>query len=98
MARSKTNIPAKKPWMLPPRELADIMAIRAIATGTANESQQKRAWDYLLREVCGNPYSAYDPDSIRDTDFMLGRQFVGHTLVKFATQPVDILVKQETGK
>ncbi len=98
MPRSKTQLPAQKSWMLPPRELADVMAIKCLMVGKANEQQQKRAWDYIIREICANPYQAYDPESERDTTFMLGRQFVGHTLMKFATQPNELLVKQETGK
>lgn len=96
MARSKINIPADKPWMLPPRELADVLALKALAAGKANEDQQRRAYEFILKDICGVQFLAYQPDSVRDTDFALGKQFVGHTIVKFVNLNPDVF-KQETG-
>lgn len=83
--------------MLPPRELADVMALKSLRAGNANEDQQKRAFDYIVNEICGVQYLAFDHESARNTDFMLGRQFVAHTILKFVRLNADVF-KQETGK
>lgn len=59
---------------------ADATALQAIAAGTANDSQQKRALKWILEGACGLPVWAYR-DSSRETDIALGRQFVGQQIM-----------------
>jgi hypothetical protein len=74
----------KKPHIpnLPPEyDEVDIRAIQSLATGTASEGQQKRAFEWILYNACGINNINYYP-SDRDTAFALGREFVGHQIVK----------------
>lgn len=66
----------------PPYEIADIGAIKALATGTANEGQQKRALRWIIEVACGTYDLSYRPASDRETVFAEGRRFVGLQLVK----------------
>ncbi len=59
---------------------ADATALQAIAAGTANDSQQKRALKWILEGACGLPVWAYR-ESPRETDIALGRQFVGQQIM-----------------
>jgi hypothetical protein len=38
---------------LPTITEADVMAVRALVDGVANETQQKRALEWIIREACG---------------------------------------------
>ena len=70
-------------------DLADASAIQALTTGTASADQQKRALNWILRQACMLPEWAYQPGANdRDTNIALGRQFVGHQIVKL--QHVDM--------
>ena len=72
------------PWKPPPWDLADANAIRALEKGTANPDQQKRALRYITSILCGLDDWPYRPgESDRDTNIALGRQFVGHMILKF---------------
>ena len=75
------NVPKQKAWAPPDYTLADVYAIQAVADGRASPEQQKRAIDYIVMVLAGKEDLAYRPDSVRDTDFALGRQFIGHCLV-----------------
>lgn len=98
MARSKALPPVAKSWMPPSRDLADIMALKAFAAGTANAEQQKRAYDYILLELSSTNKWPYDHESERDTHIAMGRQYVGQWILKFVHNPPELFVKrQETG-
>lgn len=64
-----------------PCDTYDVYAIKALATGTANESQQRRALNWILNTCCGLPDSTYYPDSERDSAFASGKRFVGLEIV-----------------
>lgn len=75
------------PVALPPDPTArpaytkrDVMALRSLQTGTANDGQQKEALDYIIRVLCGTYDFPYRPDS-RLTDIALGRMRVGQDIV-----------------
>jgi len=74
------KIPA--PWVPPTYSKFDVLALQALNTGTANESQQKRAIKWIIEQACGTYDFHFMPNSQRDTDFSLGRAFVGQQLVK----------------
>lgn len=69
-----------RPWQLPRLEDADIFAVQALTKGIANEAQQKRAWDYILRALCETDRMTFWPggeDGRRATDFAEGKRWVG---------------------
>ena len=80
MARTK-----HRPWHpveYGPREVA---AIQSLAAGQASPEQQKYALKWLVESVCATYDESYYPggdEGRRDTDFSLGRRFVGQTIVK----------------
>lgn len=62
-----------------------IAAIRAVQSGTANEGQQKKAWDWIVYQASGYHDLSYRPggeDGRRASDFMEGRRFVGAQMLK----------------
>ncbi len=69
-------------WLPAPYEIADLTAVKALAAGTADAQQQKRALDWILIQVCGTYEMSYRPESDRDTAFAEGRRFVGLQIVK----------------
>ena len=84
MTRSKDPaLPKADPWKPPHYELPDVAAFQALHRGDATEDQQRRALKYLIETLCGTYDMAYRPASQRDTDFALGKAFVGQQLVKF---------------
>lgn len=63
---------------------ADIYALQALQTGTANEQQQKRALDWIINHACKTYDMSFRPgaDGERDTCFAEGRRFVGNQIIK----------------
>jgi len=74
--------PSTAPWYPVPYDVPVSAAIKALASGTANEGQQKRALDWIINVACGTYDQPYRPDSDRDTAFACGRQFVEQQIVK----------------
>lgn len=75
-----------KPKMLPvakapPVEKADIYAIKALAAGSANEGQQKRALAWILNKAAGIQRDPFQENNARLTDYMTGRQSVGRMIL-----------------
>lgn len=66
-------------------DLATVMAIRALLTGTANEGQQKAGMDWIITKAANLYDMSYRPDKdggSRATEFHEGRRFVGNQIVK----------------
>lgn len=61
---------------------ADVQAIRAMKNGVANAGQQMLAIDWIMGEAARVTDLAFmmGDDGRRDTDFALGRQYVGHLI------------------
>ena len=59
---------------------SDVTSMQALAGGVANEGQQRRALDWILKDACGLPLWPYR-ESQRETDIALGRQFVGQQIM-----------------
>lgn len=63
----------------------EVGAVRALFEGKADAEQQKKALAWILEKACGLKDWAYRPGDERETCIALGRQFVGHQIVKIAT-------------
>lgn len=81
-------------WFPPDWELADASAVKGLMAGTASPEQQRRAMDWILRAACGLQDWAFRPDE-RGTAVMLGRQFVGHQIMKLAKIDLPKLERRE---
>ena len=60
---------------------ADAAAIRACMVGEASKEQQARAMKWIIEKACGTYEWAFDPNSQRNTEVALGRQFVGKQII-----------------
>ena len=79
----------KKPrhGAIEPAEYSDavIGAVKALASGVANESQQKAALAWIINEAAktyDQPFRPGGEGGDRDTAFACGRMFVGQQIVK----------------
>jgi len=82
-------------------DLADCHAIKAVAAGTADEAQQKRAIEWIILKACRAYEVSFYPDDqggARDTDFALGRQFVGQQIVKLINASRELLEQSKKRK
>lgn len=101
MANEQPDRPRKKAlsesaaWLPVPYELADATAIQALNAGTADAHQQKRALAWIINQAAATYEMPYRPESARDTDFMLGRVFVGQQIVKMLKLAVGALRRTE---
>lgn len=82
-AAKDPTLPKAEPWKPPYYTVADVSAFQALNRGDATEDQQRRALKYVIETLCGTYDLAYRPASSRDTDFALGKVWVGQQLVKF---------------
>lgn len=65
-------------------EIPEAYALQALGRGEATADEQKQALNWIIMQACATYEVAYTPgadDGRRDTDFMLGRQFVGQQIV-----------------
>lgn len=82
---TKAELLSHGPWLPPAYELADAAALQAVANGSANPEQQKRALKWVIEQGAGTYDMSYRPgaeEGRRDTDFAEGRRFVGNQIVK----------------
>lgn len=75
-------------------EPADASAIQALFRGDANEHQQRRAINFITNDLCALPFLAFDAKSQRNTDFALGRQSVGHAIVRLMRLNIGQILKE----
>ena len=68
------------PYTFPPPGDHIKAAIKAFATGEADQSQQLVLRRWMIMELCETYKVPYFQGSSRDTDFALGKQWVGLTL------------------
>lgn len=57
-------------------------AVKNLARGEANESQQRCVLDWIINEVAKTYDVSFRPEGDRDTCFAEGRRFVGLQIVK----------------
>jgi hypothetical protein len=71
-----------EPWLPPEWEPADATALQALAAGTADANQQKRALKWVI-EMGADTYGlGWHPGGANLADFSAGRRFVGLQVVK----------------
>ena len=70
---------------------ADVYAIKALAAGNANEAQQRRALDWIIKAAARTYDVSYSPASDRETSFAEGRRFVGLQVVKLVNMPAEFI-------
>lgn len=88
----KRRIPSIHPWEPFRFTKADVVAIRDLAAGKANDTQQKRLADLIL-EVSGLRDLEFRPgaeEGRRASDFASGKRFVGVQWAKALTMPADV--------
>jgi hypothetical protein len=83
------------PWYPPAYELADIMAVKGLAAGTASADQQQRAIKWIIENACAAYELSYRPTSDRDTSFAEGRRFVGLQIVKALKLDISKLQRKD---
>lgn len=87
-------------WQPASYEVADIYAVKALADGSADERQQKRALDWIINFAAQTYDMHHRPDDMggaRDTAFGEGRAFVGQQivkLIKLSPQALDAMQKK----
>lgn len=72
----------------------DAGAIQALAKGVANEGQQIRALNWILKGACADGLWPYR-DNPRETDVGLGRNFVAQQIVGLMKVNISQLAKRE---
>lgn len=88
--------PRDPAWKPVDYTLPEIAAIKALSRGEANEDQQKRALDWIIRLAAGTydePYRSDADGGDRETTFALGRAFVGRQVVKLVNMPEKIVAE-----
>lgn len=81
-----------RPWQLPRLDDADIFAVQALAKGIASDGQQKRAFDHIVRTLCGTDRMTFWPgaeDGRRASDFAEGKRWVGLQLRRIEKMRLD---------
>ena len=74
-----------------------VFAIQAMATGKANEGQQKIALDFIINEICRTYDLSFRPEEKggeRETAFAEGRRFAGLLIEKIVRNSFDALTKK----
>ena len=80
MKSTRAKSQPDRPWHLMRLDDADIFAVQAVAQGVANEAQQQRAYDLIVRTLCETDRMTFWPggeDGRRATDFAEGKRWVG---------------------
>ena len=77
----------------PAYTIADAYAIKALADGTAEPEQQKRALEWIVEHAACKDELSFRPvdDGGRNTAFGEGRRFVGLQIVKLLRMPRELL-------
>jgi len=75
-----------------------IIAIKAVYNGEANEEQQRKAIDFIIKGICGTYNMSFHPDDARLTDFNEGRRFVGNKIIEILGLNVGKIQQLEKSK
>lgn len=75
----------RKPTDAPKLAKHEIYALKALATGEANEEQQIKAFNIIIEKICKTKDSPYY-GSDRDTTFAIGMGHVGRSMIAIVTR------------
>lgn len=78
----KEKLPKPHPHFPAEYELADVMAIKALAVGDADKDQQLRALKWIIETLCETHGLSFRPESDRETVFAEGKRHVGLQIIK----------------
>ena len=81
MAAVRKAPPIGSPYREPEMTAEEAWAIKAVGSGAANAAQQGMFLKFLVAKLAEYYLPAYR-DSDRDTNFALGKQFVGYVIFK----------------
>ena len=88
---TKTTVP---PAYLPATwELSDVVAVQALAAGTASADQQVRALNWVVYRACATDEVEYRPDE-REHVLASGRRFVGLQIRKLMAINIGAINKR----
>lgn len=86
----------QKPWLTDPRairppSLPAIVALKAVAQGTASEDQQRRFIAWLVNDVCGygQCMAYFGEDSAQKSYLAMGRHRVAEILKTYIETPIQ---------
>ena len=94
MAKKPT---VRQPWHPYEWEPADAYALQALAKGIANEGQQKRALDWIIRSA-GTYDVTFFAGQLDCTHFAEGSRHVGLQIVKLLNLPAVVIEKARDRK
>lgn len=89
---------AKAPSPIEPARFDDfvVTSLQALADGNATAHEQKKALEWIINEASIANGLPYQPDSPRNTDFALGRAFVGQQIIGILKIPMINFAPSET--
>ncbi len=86
-------LPANSPLLEPLCHQETVWALKALAAGEAVKAQQSMAIQWIVNKLCGTYDMPYRPGSQSDTDFAMGKMFVGQQIVKFIKMEPDAITR-----
>jgi hypothetical protein len=89
---ARKTITTHQPWHPYTWEPADAYALQALAKGIANEGQQKRAIDWIIRSA-GTYDATFYVGQHDASDFAQGSRHVGLQIVKLLNLPATVIEK-----
>ena len=79
--------PVETPNIFPGADKQDVLAIKSLGAGVANEGQQILALKWIVEKACGLYEMSFNEDSERLTAFAEGKRFVGACIQEVLTTP-----------
>lgn len=100
MAKAKIKV---GPWLPAKYTVAEVAAIQAMHRGDADEYQQKCALRWIIESAARAGDELYFPtdadnDGRRDTDYALGKRYVGNQIIKLTLLDLKTLKDQDEAK
>lgn len=95
---SRELLLSREPWLPTIYEIADASAIQALQRGDATPDQQKRALSFIIMTICCTyelPYRPGQEEGARNTDFAIGKMYVGQQIVKMLNTPTSQMKRDE---
>lgn len=84
-----------QPWLPEPYEVHEGYALQAMQDGRATAPQQQQVLKWIINNLCRTYDNQYFPDSTRNTDFALGKRWVGQQLVKLLNIKLGLIKKDD---